>query len=625
MDEITYKCLLNIPNNDSEGDNYKSSLIECILILSLKDLFISMNELINFCDNINLKNDNEYLLYGIDKKLFQTLNNYVETTKCNNKKLLDEKNNSILIDSHSINENNNNNNNNSNKNNENSIIFNLSIALIIENNKKNIKNKKIIKVDKEEKKIIYRENYDCEINYYLLFQKVWGNIVIRNEILFHLRLYNSFWGKEISLSLKEVFQYPYKSYLDYLQLKERKFENEHSLEDFPQSNIRYLYLNEEYDLFYNKMIPPSVTSIHFGWYFEGEINKGMIGDNVTSLSFSGPFFNEELSDIWLPKYLIHLKLDIGFQRDIKKGQLPNTLESLLLHPDYKGIIMPGSIPESVTTLRFKFNSHLNRDSISTKKIPISTTSLELDDDFNQPIRVGDIPQNVTNLSFGKSFSSAIGPNSLPKSTRVLSLGKFKDSVDHNILQENLISIDFGEYFNRPLFSNMFSFSKSINTIIFGKGFTQPIASKVFSHLNELKTLKFGDHFNSIILADELPNSLTYLDLGGYNKPLELGVLPNSLISLKFYCFNKTINNLPSSIEYLNLGWSFNQIIEKGVLPINLKSLHIYNPGFRQDLSIDGILPPSFENLTISSDNLSLIQSFDSKFLSKYIKLFKNNR
>ncbi|KAN0034516.1 hypothetical protein ACTFIV_001036 [Dictyostelium citrinum] len=644
MDEITYKYLLNIPSN-KKNDN-TTSLLECILILSLRGLFISIDDLINYC-HINLK-DNEFL-NGLDKKLFKKLNNYIETIKddyC--KKLLDQTNKLTFIDNHktynnSNNKNNNNNNNNKNNNNEieieNSNILNLSIALIIENNKKNIKEK--------EKKINFKDsnnnpnntnsnnnNQNIEINNYSLFQKVWGNIVIRNEILFHLRLYNRHWEKEISLSLKEVFQYKYRNYLDDLQLKERKFEkkstneeiNDEPLERFPQSNIRSLYLNEEYDLFYKKMIPPSVASIHFGWYFEGGIGKGMFGDNITSLTFSGPFFNEELSCLWLPKYLTSLKLDIGFQKDIKKGQLPNTLVSLLLHPEYKGFIIPGSIPDSVTTLCHKFNSHLNRDSVSVKKIPISTTTLVLDEDFNQPIRVGDIPQNVTNLSFGKSFSSSIGPNSLPKSTRILSLGKFKDSVDHNILQENLISIDFGEYFNRPLFSNMFSFSKSITTIIFGNGFAQQIAPGVFSHLNHLKTLKFGDHFNAKVSINELPSSLTFLDLGGYNIPLEFGILPTSLITLKFHCFNKPIqiSNFPSSIQYLNLGWNFNQVIEQGVLPSNLKKLDIYNPSFRQDLSIDGLLPPSFENLTISIDNLSLIQTFDSNFLSKFVKLFKIN-
>ncbi|EAL73110.1 hypothetical protein DDB_G0269042 [Dictyostelium discoideum AX4] len=572
---------------------------------------------------------NKEVLYGLDKKLFQKLNNYIETIKEDYyEKLLHHQTNKLkLIDNHKINFNNENNIENK---------LNLSISLIIENNKKN--REEIEEEEKEEEEKNYN-NYtnNIEINYnYSLFQKVWGNIVIRNEILFHLRLYNSHWGKEICLSLKEVFQYKYKNYLDNLQLKERKFEkkknhqkepnkdnddddeeDDEPLEKFPQSNIRSLYLNEEYDLFYKKMIPPSVTS---------GISKGMFGDNITSLSFSGPFFNEELSCVWIPKYLKLLKLDIGFQKDIKKGQLPNTLVSLLLHPDYKGVIMLDSIPESVTTLAYNFNSHSNRDSLSCKKIPFSTTTLVLDDDFNQPIRVGDIPQNITNLSFGKSFSSSIGPNSLPKSTRILSLGKFKDSVDHNILQENLISIDFGEYFNRPLFSNMFSFSKSITTIIFGKSFTQQIAPGVFNHLNHLKTLKFGDHFNSRILKNELPESLTLLDLGGYNIPLDIGMFPTSLISLTFHWFNKPIEIgvFPSSIESLNLGWNFNQIIKPGILPKNLKYLDIYNSSFRQDLSIDGILPQSFKNLTISIDNLSLFQSFDSKFSSKYVKLFKTN-
>ncbi|KAM9972073.1 hypothetical protein ACTFIW_003422 [Dictyostelium discoideum] len=192
----------------------------------------------------------------------------------------------------------------------------------------------------------------------------------------------------------------------------------------------------------------SVTSIHFGWYFEGGISKGMFGDNITSLSFSGPFFNEELSCVWLPKYLKLLKLDIGFQKDIKKGQLSNTLV----------------------------------------------------------------------------------------------------------------------------------------------------------------------HYYSIQIIKE--DSL----------PLDFGMFPNSLISLTFHCFNKPIEIgiFPSSIESLNLGWNFNQIIKPGILPKNLKNLDIYNSSFKQDLSIDGILPQSFKNLTISIDNLSLFQSFDSKFSSKYVKLFKTN-
>ncbi|KAM9972071.1 hypothetical protein ACTFIW_003420 [Dictyostelium discoideum] len=198
MDEITYKYLINIPTN--------------------KNTFIIRMHL-NF---ITQRIINKEILYGLDKKLFQKLNNYIETIKEDYyEKLLHHKTNKLkLIDNHKINENN---IDNTNK-------LNLSITLIIENNKKN---REEIEEEKEEEN--YNNNYtnNIEINYnYSLFQKVWDN----------------------------------------LQLKERKFEmkknhqkgidndEDEPLEKFPQSNIRSLYLNEEYDLFYKKMIPCECTS-----------------------------------------------------------------------------------------------------------------------------------------------------------------------------------------------------------------------------------------------------------------------------------------------------------------------------------------------------------------------------
>ena len=96
-------------------------------------------------------------------------------------------------------------------------------------------------------------------------------------------------------------------------------------------------------------------------------------------------------------------------------------------------------------------------------------------------------------------------------------------------------------------------------------FNQPL--DIYSS-NSLKHLEFGSEsfFNQTI--DNLPPSLEFLQLGiHFNQPINN--LPNSLKELRILgIFNYPVDYLPNSLERLKLGWFFNQPIDN--LPHSLK-------------------------------------------------------
>ncbi|KAM9941466.1 hypothetical protein ACTFIT_008012 [Dictyostelium discoideum] len=105
----------------------------------------------------------------------------------------------IKLSTISNNNNNNNSNNNNNNNNNQLILKSLPFDQI---------NK--IKLNKELNQYI---DYN-----YILFKKVWGNIVIRKIILFHLRLYNIN-NCTIEFTLNGLSTYKYRNYLSKIILE----------------------------------------------------------------------------------------------------------------------------------------------------------------------------------------------------------------------------------------------------------------------------------------------------------------------------------------------------------------------------------------------------------------------
>ncbi|KAM9987234.1 hypothetical protein ACTFIY_011676 [Dictyostelium cf. discoideum] len=209
--------------------------------------------------------------------------------------------------------------------------------------------------------------------------------------------------------------------------------------------------------------------------------------------------------------------------DFKFGELPSSLTSLTLSENYKGIILNGSIPKSITSLNYQFDSNHN----SIKLIPNSIARVA-----NSKSIPGMIPHNVTSLKFSGCEDSEIEANSLPISIKTLDLGKLKtanklkDILPPNIT--NLILRSCSDYQQLP---------KSIETLnICTLESTSINAFSGFKHLTSLD-IRAPEHLPDGIF----PNSLTNLTLICENLQLTNNLLPKNLKVLELKHFDQPLN------------------------------------------------------------------------------------
>ncbi|KYQ96668.1 hypothetical protein DLAC_03954 [Tieghemostelium lacteum] len=116
--------------------------------------------------------------------------------------------------------------------------------------------------------------------------------------------------------------------------------------------------------------------------------------------------------------------------------------------------------------------------------------------------------------------------------------------------------------------------------------------------DKLEHIVYSNHFNTQFDIPPLPSKLKTLVIGdGFNQPLNSSQFPLKLTRLSIgYQFNSPIDLKDLiNLEYLKFGgYQFQQIIQRGQLPPNLKTLK-----FQYKFPLDeGILPDSITNLTM---------------------------
>ncbi|EGG24679.1 hypothetical protein DFA_02923 [Cavenderia fasciculata] len=106
-------------------------------------------------------------------------------------------------------------------------------------------------------------------------------------------------------------------------------------------------------------------------------------------------------------------------------------------------------------------------------------------------------------------------------------------------------------------------------------------------------------YDMLLLPGALPSTIQSLTFGdSYNQPISVGVLPPTLQSLTFgdgYNQPISVGVLPESLQSLTFGDSYNQAISVGTLPSTLQSL-TFGDSYNQAIS-DGVLPSSLQSLT----------------------------
>ncbi|KAM9966902.1 hypothetical protein ACTFIR_007137 [Dictyostelium discoideum] len=660
MESIFYSYLINnydCGNNDEE-------FLNCLLILSINNLNITFNELLNYCFNNNLSYEknrktllnekNDYLcdFKGLNEQQFEIVNYHTQILNIFYSKIFNED----IIYKHSITDNNNNETiNDRNKR----IAFDCSILLIIKNNlnhlitinnnKNNNNNFKEIKetciLINNSKEIInnnnkLKNNSNSFERNYSLFKRVWGNMIIRKQIIFHLRIYNNLNCRFYGIPIKEITPYKYRNYFKNVKLIIE--DNNGEIGFTPLTNRFYPlpYGVERVEVDCSSItigdhwIPDTCKSIYFHNFNQQKLNRNIISNSLTTIFF-GNSFNQPLSDSnglpWLPKKLKTLSLGQSFQQTIQRNELPQSLTELFLDSEYQGIILNGSIPKSVTTLHYEFFT-IRKNHFDTKSISKGVTSLKIGCYFNQTIKKDMIPINVTSLEIDNISKIEIEPNSLPLSIKTLRIGSIELDKD-NILPPNIKKLSiYGDYHSCFL-------PKSIESLKITSFFN---LSKIsFNNFRNLTSLKIEKVSESVLEEGVFPNTLLRIVLSCPNLKLSNGIFPNSLKKLKLKEFNHPIANgdLPSSIEVLklpnydypikngDLPSSLNVLklqdhcistIERDALPPNLKLFYFHGRELRKLPNL--IWPTSFEFAYISEASFNFINSIDLDFFTNHIRL-----
>jgi hypothetical protein len=277
--------------------------------------------------------------------------------------------------------------------------------------------------------------------------------------------------------------------------------------------------------------PNNLTKIIFGWYFNQNVdatckNKIFTGAPKNDSIFDGD--NLHGSHKCLPNTLTHLTFGQNFNQSV--DYLPNNLTHLIFG--------------------WNFNQSVN-------SLPNNLTHLTFGCWFDQS--VNNLSNNLTHLTLGDEFNQSV--NNLPNSIKELTLGgEFNQSV--NNLPNSLTHLTFGYEFNQLVDS----LPNTLTHLTFGDGFNQSV---------NIKRLFMGCKFNQLV--NNLPNTLTHLTLGyEFNQSVEF--LPNSIKELTYWSKSK-LNNIPNSIEYINIIFGnndkYNEVIEN--LPFNLKEIRINKP------------------------------------------------
>jgi hypothetical protein len=152
-----------------------------------------------------------------------------------------------------------------------------------------------------------------------------------------------------------------------------------------------------------------------------------------------------------------------------------------------------------------------------------------------------------------------------KYTHLYLEGRFNDKVFIDNISSRIIYLWIGHYYQKNKLDDL---PNSIKTLIIGCRFNEEINNLPC----KLNKLHLGHSFNKQV--DNLPNTLETLIFNfAFNKPVDK--LPTGLKKITFgHSFNQPVNKLPPNLEIIYFDWRFNQNISN--LPENIYSLKLKN-------------------------------------------------
>jgi hypothetical protein len=153
--------------------------------------------------------------------------------------------------------------------------------------------------------------------------------------------------------------------------------------------------------------------------------------------------------------------------------------------------------------------------------------------------------------------------------------------------------------------NTSQFSADNFPVLLRKGYLKQHPSLPIPEMNSrvlIASISFHHTMNDEIVTGSLPPGLRHLSLGGFDHPLMLNVLPQTLVSLFLgYSFNHPIllNVLPRTLQHLRLGRCFDQRLEEGTLPTSLLTFGLENLRYSHAIE-PGVFPPSMTAIRLGN-------------------------
>jgi len=292
-------------------------------------------------------------------------------------------------------------------------------------------------------------------------------------------------------------------------------------------------------------------------------------------------------------------------------------------------------PVKTPFCRIQFNDNFNMD-LDKLCIPCELSSLSVVDllksvnsdefiDLQKKLQLQLFPDSLTHLTFGYRFNQKIEklPDGVSLNQKTGTKSQFSDfaSDPSALVHSGVTHLKFGYHFNQKIEKlpddlTHLTFGREFNQEIeklpdglthltFGREFNQEIEKLP----DGLTHLEFGHYFNQKI--EKLPDGLTHLTFGEYYDQ-KVKTWPDNLTHLTFgYFFNQNIDNLPDSVTHLAFGWNFNQKIKQW--PSNLRYLKFSN----YYKKIDN-LPKSLQILEIYYVKLKLFSNIPSGTIVKFL-------
>lgn len=227
-------------------------------------------------------------------------------------------------------------------------------------------------------------------------------------------------------------------------------------------------------------LPDNLEILKFPYRYGYCVFPGTIPRNLKKLSFSGQFYL--IDENVLPDSIEVIHINEGYF-DVSRNAGP-------IQETYK-ITLPKSLKEFVfeddednnNRISYIFPENMKKIFIDCEFSPVkkgilpeNLETLTFGDLYDIPIKKGVLPKGLKNLNFGNRYDREIEENVLPDSLEVITFGRsYNKPFGQGVLPEGLNVIIFGDEYNQPIGLNVLP--STLKHIVFGKYFTKTLMIK----------------------------------------------------------------------------------------------------------------------------------------------------